>query len=132
MNEPETVAPINESLEGAASFAAPVMCQVARARLTVNPALAIDFFAMFSRFEYSLKVTNFRRPGDGEAKADWVAFASAVSAVFSSNRSAEIARAFSYLTHNPPRYLNVRNGTIAWAPIIPRSLSDADMGHEND
>lgn len=96
------------------------------ARLSVPPALALDFLAMFSRFEYALKVTKFRQPQNGEAKADWKTFAEAVSQTFNPNSSPRIDAAFRYLINHPPNYLRNREKTISWTAMEPTGTSEAD------
>jgi hypothetical protein len=86
----------------------------ALSHLTVNPKLALEFLAVFSRFEFALKVTTFRRAGEGEAKADWIAFANAVANSFNPNRTPELADAFAYLTSQPLRRFAVEHGTLDW------------------
>ena len=81
---------------------------------------------MFSRLEYCLKVTSFRQRGDGEAKADWNAFIGAAEARFNPEESPELAKAYEYLTGNPPRSLEVKNGNVFWADYIKRGTTRAD------
>lgn len=95
--------------------------------LTVNPKLALEFLAVFSRFEFALKVTGFRHPGDGEAKADWIAFANKVANSFKPNRTPELGEAFTYITSQPLRRFAVENGTLDWFPFnLPHVASEAE------
>lgn len=98
----------------------------ALSHLTVSPELALEFLAVFSRFEFALKVSNLRRPGDGEAKADWAVFAEAVADTFDPQRTAQLTHAFMYLTGEPLRHFAVENGALAWRPFnLPEGLSQA-------
>jgi len=95
--------------------------------LTVKPHLALEFLAVFSRFEFALKVTNFRQPGDGEARADWLGFANAIRNSFDPTRTPEVQEAFVYLTSQPLRRFAVENGTLDWFPVnMPPVASEAE------
>lgn len=99
----------------------------ALSRLTVDPKLALEFLAVFSRFEFALKVTSYRQRRDGEAKADWITFAMAVNDSFHPNRTPELAAAFGYLTGQPLRRFAVENSTLGWFPFNPPpAASDAE------
>ena len=96
------------------------MADIALTKLTVAPKLAIEFFAVFSRLEYALKVVpSFRRAGDGEAKADWAAFTRALNVSFDPNSNPRLMEAFSYLTIEPIKRLDVQQGTLDWLPFDP-------------
>ena len=98
----------------------------ALSHLTVSPELALEFLAVFSRFEFALKVSNLRRPGNGEAKADWAAFAEAVADTFDPQRTAQLTHAFVCLTGEPLRHFAVENGALTWRPFnLPEGLSQA-------
>lgn len=95
--------------------------------LTVKPDLVLEFLAVFSRFEFALKVTNFLQPGGGEAKADWLGFADAVSCLFDPTRTAEVRDAFLYLTSEPLRRFAVEGGKLDWFPLnMPPIASEAE------
>jgi len=97
-------------------------------KLSVESNLAIEFLAMFSRLEYALKVTRFRMSGDGEAKADWAAFAADVAPMFDPKADASLSEAFTYLTNQPLRFLGVQSGALGWYEFkLPTNSSDADQ-----
>lgn len=95
--------------------------------LTIDRDLALEFLAVFSRFEYALKVSNFRHPGNGEAKANWITFANTVANAFDLNRTGELRDAFDYLTHQPLRRFAVENNRLDWFPFnLPPTASEAE------
>jgi hypothetical protein len=95
-------------------------------RFTADPDLVLRFIGVFSRLEYCLKVTRFRQKGDGEAKADWNAFVGEAGARFNPEESPDLADAYKYLTSNPPRSLEIRNGSVLWVDYVARGTSRAD------
>ncbi len=95
--------------------------------LTVHPQIALEFLAVFSRFEFALKVTNYRQPGEGEARVDWIEFANDLADSFDPNRTAQLAAAFAYLTGEPLRRFAVQNGALGWFQLnLPPGASDAE------
>lgn len=95
--------------------------------LPVSRELALEFLAVFSRFEFALKVTTFRQPGEGEAKANWIGFANEVAGTFNPNRTPELADAFAYVVGQPLRRFAVVNGALDWYPFnVPARISDAE------
>ena len=95
-------------------------------RFPADPDLVLRFIGVFSRLEYCLKVTRFRQGGDGEAKADWNAFVEAAEARFNPEESPELAKAYGYLTGNPPRSLEVKNGNVFRVDYVKRGTARAD------
>jgi hypothetical protein len=93
---------------------------------TADPTLVLDFLRTFSRLEYSLKVTRFRQPGDGEARANWKGFVAEISPHFNPDSSPELASAYRYLTHNPPRTLEVKDDAVSWVAYVPKVGSSAN------
>jgi hypothetical protein len=64
--------------------------------------LVFKFFTVFSLFEYALKRTGFCSVGrNGEAKADWKAFAEAIHPNFKPMPGSELAEAVKYMTVYP-------------------------------
>ncbi|HVS25783.1 MAG TPA: hypothetical protein VHE58_00475 [Burkholderiales bacterium] len=98
-------------------------------RLTVKPALALEFFAVFSRFEFALKVTQFRKNYNGETWADWKKFAEAIAKDFDTKapHDPEVRQAFDYLTTRRLGKLVVQDNGPMWQDVILRpNLSNAD------
>ena len=104
------------------------MDEIALSKLTVTPELALEFFAVFSRLEYALKVGGFLQPGEGEAKADWHGFTRKLEeTAFATNINPQLLVAFDYLTKRSPRHFAVRNGILGWFPItVPAGISQVD------
>ena len=96
--------------------------------LTVPPELALEFFSVFSRLEYALKITaQFRQAGNGEAKADWAAFAEGIAQSFEPHKNQETKRAFEFLVHANLRRLEVSGNDVEWKPFnVADPESDAD------
>jgi hypothetical protein len=97
-------------------------------KLTIPSDLALRFFGAFSRFEYALKVTPaFRQPGNGEAKADWRAYATAVAPMFDLAGDPALKAACAYVTQANLRYYSVQAGQAEWRPYpLPAGITDAE------
>ena len=68
-------------------------------KLTIPRELVFEFFSMFARFEYALKVVpRFRHPGNGDAKANWTAFAEEIAPNFTPADNQQVREAFQFLT----------------------------------
>jgi hypothetical protein len=80
----------------------------------MNP-LAFDFFAKFSRLEYSLKATSkYRRGSDASPEADWNKFAGtkAVRALFKAVKS---DKTMNVMVFKAPKKRIVRHGQLDWS-----------------
>ncbi len=81
--------------------------------------IAIEFFGVFSRFEYALKRTG-RVRGSGRARyaeADWDSFANSIKGMFLTINNEDFKQALSYLTKTPPRRQVLSRGSLNWAPM---------------
>jgi len=85
-----------------------------------------EFFWLFSRFEYSLKMTGFHN-GNGNAKADWRRFAAAIESYYDKSSSASLAESVAYILENPPNKQVVNNGVHQWSNTPPDSNSEIDL-----
>src|SRR5437773_2207072 len=82
--------------------------------LCIDREVLIDFFVMFSRFEYSLKRANFIRSGIDYGAADWKRFARTIAEAFRSSSSPQLQESVNYLlTHPPKRQVPDRDG-LKW------------------
>lgn len=90
--------------------------------------LRLEFFCVFSRFEYALKRTRFCTPGWSihrgrpdarrSASADWKAFGRQIDNALMSCESQEFVRAADYLFSAPPsRQIVAHDGGLGWDPI---------------
>lgn len=74
---------------------------------------AFDFFAVFSRFEYALKFSDYRQ--DNKAEASWHKFAEALEDEFYERmRGAPEAQIYF---DRPPDQLVLKNGGIDWDAV---------------
>jgi hypothetical protein len=96
-------------------------------KLRLDPILTLEFLGAFSRLEFALKVTSFRQPQNGEAKADWQKFSIELSAIFAPESSEEVKKAYDYLMTDPPHILTARDGRIFWAEAQARNTSKVDQ-----
>jgi hypothetical protein len=89
---------------------------------------AVRFFAIFSRFEFALKATDYLGTGriGREVKADWQKFASSigVSDVFGRLEQDADAR---YLVRFPPKIRVVDNGRLVWSTTTPQVKNLPDV-----
>ena len=91
-------------------------CEKGEAKVTSIPPITqpgIDFFCVFSRFEYALKKANYLRASNRRAKPDWHKFiqASDDPQLFNQLRTNDHVR---YLIDNPPWKQIVANGKLDW------------------
>jgi hypothetical protein len=75
--------------------------------------LAVDFFIVFSRFEYALKRGGYLR--NGKAEPDWQRFSERNADAFDPNAGHDLREAFDYLMDHPPdkQVVDV-GGQLAW------------------
>ncbi len=86
-------------------------------------------FAAFAAAEHDLKAMGFIRRGSEDAQADWDEFARAIKRRFRVDRPVQIAKAWQFLTGNPPRKQVIRDGRLEWLAVArPAGLSDAEYG----
>jgi len=87
-------------------------------KLTIPRELVFEFFAIFARMEYALKlVPRFRRPGNGDAKANWTAFANEIAPNFAPTGNQQLRDAVQYLTVPGLRYYSVVADVLDWHPF---------------
>ena len=86
-----------------------------------NDPLAQEFFFVFSRLEYALKITGCLCPDATVPVIDWTRFATSVEHVFSHPPTKDFAEAIQYLSTQPPRKQIVREGRVTWSDGTPRT-----------
>lgn len=84
--------------------------------LRVPPALLLDFFVTFARFEYALKATGFSRDRHGGAEADWDRFIESAERLDSQELTA-ILSVGQGLLDAPPKKLVWRAETLDWQEV---------------
>lgn len=85
--------------------------------LQVPPELVCEFFAVFSRFEYTLKASGFVEKGPkGRARPNWKEYAQYVAAHISTDNNAELGQAIRELIDNPPQVQIAQGKTAVWQP----------------
>ena len=83
-------------------------------------SLVIDFFIVFSRFEYALKATGFTNGNEDGVSANWDTFAASIRGSFQADKTPELRTAVGYLHNSPPRKQILEgSGILGWAPRIP-------------
>ena len=92
-----------------------------------NHPLVQEFFFVFSRFEYALKITDYLRRNSTEPLIDWRRFATSVEHVFSDPPNRDFAKAIEYLTTHPPKKQILIQGRIAWTDGTPQTDFVADL-----
>lgn len=88
--------------------------------------LIIEFFKLFSRFEYALKITGFHY-GDGNAKANWVKFSASIDEQFNKKDSQALQESVAYLLSNPPNKQVVENGELGWSDNPPDAANETEL-----
>lgn len=87
--------------------------------LQVPPALAFEFFAVFSRFEFALKESGHVRVNrNRHAAPDWDGFAAV--AILQAPAGSELALAVNFLNREPPQ---VQTSAHGWDPVPLRGTA---------
>ena len=109
------------------ALSAPDFCVMWRKRKGMEQEnLISEFFLAFSKFEYALKMAGIHN-GNGNAKADWRAFAESISNKFDKNKNRTLAECVDYILKNPPNKQIVKDGNLQWADTPPDSKSEIDL-----
>jgi len=88
--------------------------------LAVDRERVLDFFAYFSRFEYSLKRSGFLKPG-AKAQPNWDAFANSLHGCFAGVQDPAFHKAVDFLRREPPKTQLVSGTQLGWADTNPGS-----------
>jgi hypothetical protein len=87
--------------------------------LQMPPALACEFFASFSRFEFALKESGHVYVNRyGRAAPDWDSFAAV--AILQASAGSELALAVDFLNREPPQ---VQTSARGWDPVPLRGAA---------
>jgi hypothetical protein len=90
--------------------------------------LMMKFVAVFSRFEYALKLDGFTsvNPKNSVVSADWDTFASTMRGHFNKERTDRLKKATRYILMKPPKRQVVANNALSWASWNPGFTSDLE------
>ncbi|MEQ3724349.1 hypothetical protein [Alcanivorax sp.] len=88
-------------------------------------SLSSNFFREFSRSEYALKAAGFHN-GEGNAQANWAAFALQVEPYIQNPGDASVSEAIKFILHEPPKKQIIRDGLIQWDAAEPNHNSQAE------
>ena len=82
-------------------------------RMAEDQDLVFKFFAVFSRFEYSLKRTSFLKKST-RAEPDWDAYANTLCGQFVAVTDAQFRVSCAYLKDEPPKQQVVAENQLLW------------------
>ena len=89
--------------------------------------LIFEFFMVYSRFEFALKQTGYRRIAkDEHVEPNWYEFSSKFQEKFNPDKSPELHQAFDYYLSNPPKIQVVENDKLSWKKNYKRE-NDTDF-----
>jgi hypothetical protein len=84
---------------------------------TADRDLAFQFFAFFSRFEYSLKRSNFLRASD-KAEPNWDTYANTLRGRFDAVQDQRFQAAVAFLLAEPPKTQIVSGNDLGWKNTV--------------
>lgn len=97
----------------------------------VDKDLLLEFFLVFSRFEYCLKATGMfvrhavEPPKWPRAEPDWDSFANQIRDSFDRNATDELREACLYIVESPPNQQVFTGHELAWeTPCCPKGESE--------
>lgn len=100
----------------------------------VDKELLLEFFLVFSRFEYALKASGFfkRHPTDPprwpKAEPDWDSFAVSLRDTFNPSATDDLRQACEYLRDSPPNQQVILDDAVAWeTPVRPDNETDIEF-----
>ncbi|WP_341532283.1 hypothetical protein WKK05_41250 (plasmid) [Nostoc sp. UHCC 0302] len=92
----------------------PDFAQGLLAQINTDERIIIDFFAVFSRFEYSLKRAGYLQENKFGVSADWDKFATDLSSCFEKYQSQQLKQAVEYFIKYPPQKQVSLDGCLSW------------------
>ncbi len=96
--------------------------------ISVKRDLLLDFFLTFSRFEYALKNSRFkRRARHGGAEPDWNGFINAVALNFDRNENPSLKEACTFYLDDPPRKQVLLEDKLAWETQSPKNNESEEV-----
>jgi hypothetical protein len=88
--------------------------------------LAADFFRMFSRMEYALKVSGFLVQ-KRSAEANWTSFAEEIHDRFEKINAEQLRNQTTYLLREPPKKQINNKGLLEWDATLPDAKNQTDL-----
>lgn len=79
--------------------------------------LAFEFFKLFARYEYALKVMKYTKTENGPAEANWDKFSNEIGCNIFTIDKDELKVAIKYLFDQPPKKQIVKNGELDWEHV---------------
>jgi hypothetical protein len=90
--------------------------------ISVKKDLLLDFFLTFSKFEYALKNSRFkRRARHGGAEPDWIGFINVVVSKFNQNENLSLKEACTFYLDYPPRKQVLFQDDLSWETQSPKT-----------
>jgi hypothetical protein len=77
--------------------------------------LVLEFFFVFSRFEYALKRAGYLMRSSSRAEPAWDRFGQDIQLVYDPNGASKLDRAVKYLLTHPPRRQIKSHGRLGWS-----------------
>jgi hypothetical protein len=102
--------------------AAKILCE----RLHLERDLVLDFFCVFSRFEYALKRAGFAKKKRDSVSANWVKFGRYVTSRFEAEVSPELREAVNYVKDNAPMTQTIDSRGLGWRET-QQSRNESDL-----
>lgn len=87
---------------------------------------AIEFFIVFSRFEYTLKASTYVKSSRiGSLEANWDKFIKSIKLKFNAQKNIDLSSSVSFILTNPPQVQKFDNNNLIWEDrIFNNSSSD--------
>jgi hypothetical protein len=99
--------------------------------LPINPKLVCEFFAIFARFEHTLKATPpFCRGPRGRAEPDWTRFREEIGADLTGCNDQEVVGAIRYLVDCPPKMQMFKNNNAVFEEALLDGGNDGERAIE--
>jgi hypothetical protein len=95
--------------------------------LQLTEELVCEFFAVFSRFEFTLKESGFIRKNRRPVEPAWRSFGADASNYLTVNAGTDLAEAINYLTSEIPQ---VQVEIDKWEPTPLHGVSDVDRAFD--
>jgi len=86
--------------------------------LDVDRDLLFRFFAVFSRFEYSLKRSGYLRKNTQRAEPDWDVYADRLNGKFGNSQQPEFQQALAFLLKAPPKTQIIAGNDLDWKDTV--------------